>query len=133
MAPYGELIESSGYVPLTGFTGHLQTEASNGLIYMKGRFYSPAWHCFLNSDHGADPGSLNQYAYAHGNPMGRTDPSGMIQTNPWAMFCASGCGGFGGARVIAIAMAVTVGRCIPMGPSTNMEVVPLDAVPNPVI
>jgi RHS repeat-associated protein len=78
-APYGELIQSSGYVPLTGFTGHLQTEP-NGLIYMRGRFYSPAWHCFLNSDQGADPGSLNQYAYCHGNPMTLVDPSGL---NAW--------------------------------------------------
>ena len=48
------------------------------LIYMKGRFYSPAWHCFLNSDQGADPNSLNQYAYAGGNPFVNTDPSGMF-------------------------------------------------------
>ena len=45
--------------------------------HMRGRFYSPAWHCFLNSDQGADPNSLNQYAYAGGNPMMNVDPSGM--------------------------------------------------------
>ena len=45
--------------------------------HMKGRFYSPAWHCFLNSDQGADGGQWSQYAYAHGNPFINVDPSGM--------------------------------------------------------
>jgi len=57
-------------------TQFVQTEP-NGLIYMRGRFYSPAWHCFLNPDQGADPSQLNQYAYAGGNPMVNVDPSGM--------------------------------------------------------
>jgi RHS repeat-associated protein len=77
--PHGESLSNftSGYLPLTGYTGHLQTEP-NGLIYMKGRFYSPAWHRFLNSDHGADPKRLNQYAYVGGNPLMATDPTGMV-------------------------------------------------------
>jgi RHS repeat-associated protein len=74
--PYGERLASSGYLPLTGYTGHLQEEP-NGLIYMKGRFYSPAWHRFLNSDQGVDPQSLNQYAYCGGNPMVCVDPIGL--------------------------------------------------------
>jgi len=80
-APFGERITnpaySSGYVPIIGYTGHLQTEANGNLIYMRGRFYSPAWHRFLNSDQGADPSQLNQFAYAGGSPMMATDPSGM--------------------------------------------------------
>ncbi len=75
--PYGEYLYGTGYVPLTGYTGHIQTEP-NGLIYMRGRFYSPAWHVFLNSDQGADPNSWNQYAYAGGNPLVNSDPSGMF-------------------------------------------------------
>jgi len=75
--PYGESLgQAWGYMPLTGYTGHLQTEP-NGLIYMRGRFYSPAWHCFLNSDQGADPKQWSQYAYAGGNPFINVDPSGM--------------------------------------------------------
>lgn len=76
--PYGELLASStsGYYPLTSYTGHIQTEP-NGLIYMRGRFYSPAWHCFINSDKGADSGQLNQYAYCSGSPMMAYDPTGM--------------------------------------------------------
>jgi len=75
--PYGEYLanQSTGYKPLTGFTGHMQTD-STGLIYMRGRFYSPAWHRFLDSDKGVDPNSVNQVAYVCGSPMMNTDPSG---------------------------------------------------------
>jgi RHS repeat-associated protein len=78
--PYGESMPAlcSGYVPLTGYTGHIQTEA-NGLIYMKGRFYSPAWHRFLHSDQGVDASSMNQFAYCGGSPFMAVDPSGLIQ------------------------------------------------------
>jgi hypothetical protein len=45
--------------------------------YLKGRFYSPAWHRFLNSIHGVDPTMLNQYACTPGSPLMVTDPAGM--------------------------------------------------------
>ncbi|WP_243294480.1 RHS repeat domain-containing protein [Geothrix mesophila] len=75
--PYGELMSQSDYQPVTGYTGHLQTEVS-GLIYMRGRYYSPAWHAFVNSDQGVDPRLWNQEAYAGGSPFLGRDPSGMI-------------------------------------------------------
>jgi RHS repeat-associated protein len=78
--PYGELIGTPiytyGYRPLTGYTGHVQTD-STGLIYMRGRFFSPSWHRFINSDQGVDWSGWNQMAYAGGSPMQRIDPSGM--------------------------------------------------------
>ena len=64
------------YAPLTGYTGHLQQDPS-GLTYMRGRFYSPAWHRFLNSDQGVDPSTFNQMAYVGGSPFMAVDPSGM--------------------------------------------------------
>jgi len=75
---FGEslLLASAGYLPMTGYAGHLQTEP-DGLIYMKGRFYSPVWHRFASSDQGADPNQLNQLAYCGGNPMMYVDPSGL--------------------------------------------------------
>ena len=74
---YGELISATGsYVPLTGYTGHLQADAT-GLIYMRGRYFSPAWHAFVNSDQGADSGTWNQRGYVGGSPFMGTDPSGM--------------------------------------------------------
>lgn len=80
-ATYGEWIKSEGYVPLTGYTGHIQQDAT-GLIYMRGRYYSPAWHRFVNSDQGVDPNSWNQMAYVGGSPFHATDPSGeMIVRN----------------------------------------------------
>jgi len=82
--PYGEQMIGefngkrfpSGYRPVTGYTGHIN-EDQTGLIYMRGRYYSPLWHRFVNSDQGADPNSLNQYAYVGGRPFSATDPSGM--------------------------------------------------------
>jgi len=76
--PYGEAMPlyTSGYIPLTGYTGHVQTD-DTGLIYMKGRYYSPAWHRFINSNRGADPNQLNQFAYVNGSPLMAIDPSGM--------------------------------------------------------
>ncbi len=75
--PYGEYVAnySSGYQPLTGYTGHVQTDVTR-LIYMRGRYYSPSWHRFLSSDHGLDPNSMNQRAYVGGNPFMNIDPSG---------------------------------------------------------
>lgn len=80
--PYGELFDTgntttTGYRPLTGYTGHLQPDAT-GLIYMRGRFYSPAWHRFLNADYGVDPRSWNQFAYVGGSPFHRVDPTGFM-------------------------------------------------------
>jgi RHS repeat-associated protein len=69
-------VQSQGYVPLTGYTGHIQTDAT-GLIYMRGRFYTPGWHRFVNSDQGVDPESWNQMSYTGGSPFHATDPGGM--------------------------------------------------------
>jgi len=82
--PYGERIpgepHTMGYAPLTGYTGHLHTEPS-GLVYMKARFYSPAWHRFLNPDWGVDALSWNQFAYAGGSPFHATDPTGLMMSS----------------------------------------------------
>jgi RHS repeat-associated protein len=61
---------------LTGYTGHVQTDATR-LIYMRGRYYSPSWHRFLNSDHGLDANIWNQNSYTGGSPLSAVDPSGM--------------------------------------------------------
>lgn len=88
--PYGELINSTGlngynYVPLTGYTGHIQADVT-GLIYMRGRYYSPSWHAFVNSDQGVDPSTWNQRAYVGGSPFMGVDPSGMVLQQ----FCING-------------------------------------------
>jgi RHS repeat-associated protein len=90
--PYGEEMAGTyngqalptGYKPVTGYTGHLNEDLS-GLIYMKGRYYSPLWHRFINSDQGVDPRSINQYAYVGGSPFMAKDPMGMAAT----MYCTT--------------------------------------------
>jgi RHS repeat-associated protein len=66
-----------GYKPITGYTGHVNEDLT-GLIYMRGRYYSPAWHRFVSSDQGVDPLSINQFAYVGGMPFMAKDPTGMI-------------------------------------------------------
>jgi len=54
---------------------------TNGLIYMRARYYSPELRRFVNAD--IIPGAisqavtLNRYAYANGNPVSNVDPFGL--------------------------------------------------------
>ncbi|HEX6292818.1 MAG TPA: DNRLRE domain-containing protein [Herpetosiphonaceae bacterium] len=70
---------SSGY----GYTGHRQD--ASGLLYARHRFYDPITATWLTSDpFPADetaPGSLNRYSYVRGNPISRTDPLGLYDTD----------------------------------------------------
>jgi hypothetical protein len=59
-----------------------------GLIYMRGRYYSPAWHRFVSSDQGVDPLSINQFAYVNGSPFMATDPSGMVMLCRWEQWAS---------------------------------------------
>lgn len=61
-----------------GFTGEMEDD--NNLVYLRSRYYSHDTGTFLSQDtmegNTHDPMSLNRYAYAHGNPVNRVDPSG---------------------------------------------------------
>ena len=70
---------------------------SNGLIYMRARYYSPELRRFINADIIAGQISnaitLNRYAYANGNPVSNIDPFGLsaerettTNTNFWDLF-----------------------------------------------
>ena len=54
---------------------------SNGLLYMRARYYSPVLKRFVNADIIAgvitDPVTLNRYSYANGNPVSNIDPFGL--------------------------------------------------------
>lgn len=54
---------------------------SNGLIYMRARYYSPELRRFINADIVAgeisNAATLNRYAYANGNPVSNIDPFGL--------------------------------------------------------
>ena len=55
-----------------GFFGVMSD--ANGLIAMRARYYNPLTMRFLNSDPAMD--GLNWYAYANGNPINFSDPTG---------------------------------------------------------
>ncbi len=76
--PYGETRYSSGDTPTDQrFTGQRQ----DGSLYDFGaRFFDPQIGRFISADtfiqDPYDPQTLNRYAYARGNPLRYTDPSG---------------------------------------------------------
>ena len=76
-SPYGTIRyrQSNHDTPFLygGFFG-VMTDA-NGLIAMRARYYNPLTMRFLNSDPAMD--GLNWYAYANGNPISNSDPSGL--------------------------------------------------------
>jgi RHS repeat-associated protein len=77
-APFGGVEEDMGVGSRFGFTGR---EAEPGdLMYYRARFYDPDAGRFTTQDlvEGLleNPQSLNRYAYALGNPVNYTDPSG---------------------------------------------------------
>ena len=50
---------------------------SNGLLYMRARYYNPYLCRFANPDPSGFAGGLNLYAYADGNPISMSDPFGL--------------------------------------------------------
>ena len=53
------------------------TTDPNGLICMRARYYNPYLCRFLNADPAGFSGGLDLYAYADGNPVSFSDPSGL--------------------------------------------------------
>jgi len=80
---YGKLISRTGTSDVIfGYNGRdgVVTD-SNGLIYMRARYYSPDMKRFINADIVAGSISnavtLNRFAYANGNPVSFVDPFGL--------------------------------------------------------
>ena len=80
---YGKLLSRTGTSKVIfGYNGRdgVITE-SNGLIYMRARYYSPEMKRFINADVVAGEISnavtLNRFAYANGNPVSHIDPFGL--------------------------------------------------------
>ncbi len=82
-APYGELVNHTGTtsVPFL-FNGRdgVMTD-SNGLYYMRARYYNPEIKRFINQDVKIGnidaPMTLNRYAYVSGQPISYVDPFGL--------------------------------------------------------
>jgi RHS repeat-associated protein len=68
-----------------GFTGHEHLD-DIGLIQMNGRIFEPTLGVFLQGDtsvpHPQDLQSFHRYAYCRNNPMGCSDPTGMVDSPP---------------------------------------------------
>jgi RHS repeat-associated protein len=80
---YGKLVCRTGDTPIIfGYNGRdgVVTD-SNGLVYMRARYYSPDMRRFVNADIVAGELSnaitLNRFAYANGNPVSFVDPFGL--------------------------------------------------------
>ncbi|MEP6985742.1 MAG: RHS repeat-associated core domain-containing protein, partial [Chloroflexota bacterium] len=63
-----------------GYAGEMEDES--GLVYLRARYYNRITGTFLSLDPSEgninNPMSLNGYAYAYGNPVNNTDPSGSV-------------------------------------------------------
>jgi RHS repeat-associated protein len=82
-APYGELVSHTGSTSTPFlFNGRdgVMTD-SNGLYFMRARYYNPEVKRFINRDvvQGSISNglSLNRYAYVNGNPVSYVDPFGL--------------------------------------------------------
>jgi len=82
--PYGLLMGGDASITPFLFNGMygVMTD-SNGLYYMRARFYSPEIRRFVNQDvllGYADNGqSLNRFIYVTGDPISKTDPFGLVE------------------------------------------------------
>jgi RHS repeat-associated protein len=72
----GSTSSNSGYASRFGFTGQAWLPEI-GMYYYRARLYSPALGRFMQVDPLGYSQGLNVYNYVHGDPINRTDPSGL--------------------------------------------------------
>jgi len=93
--PYGVERPSATANDKEKFTGYFR-DASTGLDYADQRYHQPGVGRFMTPDpnggsaQGADPGSLNRYAYTRGDPVNRVDPKGLDDDFP-GYYCGDFC------------------------------------------
>ncbi len=104
-SPYGIVTHRTGNTGtpflFAGVTG-VQAD-SNGLLYMRARYYNPHLRRFINSDPSGFAGGMNFYAYANGNPLMFIDPSGL---------CGEESNTIGVALIKTLDKTIRVGRTI---------------------
>ena len=76
---FGNLDQASGLKQTHLYAGEYWDQDAQ-LLYLRARWYDPKIGRFISADpfegKQRDPRSLNRYAYAHGDPVHNTDPSG---------------------------------------------------------
>jgi RHS repeat-associated protein len=84
-SPYGAATSSGTSATPLQFTGR-DDDGASGLYYYRTRYYSPQLSRFISQDPAGLAGGINTYAYAGGNPVSNSDPSGQFYitfTNIW--------------------------------------------------
>ena len=86
--PYGELLSENKCGIMFLYSGELGVATdSNGLYYMRARYYNPEIKRFINQDvmtgSIVNTPTLNRYAYVNGNPISLNDPSGLSPFLNW--------------------------------------------------
>ncbi len=90
--PYGELIEGEYRedIPFLYNGQYGVTTDSNGLYYMRARYYNIEIKRFINQDVLLGVlervSSLNRYAYVEGNPISYLDPFGLEKSYNWETY-----------------------------------------------
>ena len=75
--PYGKLTGATGSIQQPfGYTGQY-TDTETGLLYLRARYSDPTTGQFLTRDP-IVARTRSAYAYADGNPINRTDPTGLV-------------------------------------------------------
>ena len=78
---YGKIANESETIPqLFKYVGQygVQYEAQNNIYYMQARYYDPTLGRFISEDPIGLEGGINLYAYVRGNPVLRTDSTGLV-------------------------------------------------------
>ena len=128
--PYGQEKPSATTNDTEKFTGYYR-DASTGLDYADQRYHQPGVGRFMTPDPSTNnvsynnPGSLNMYTYANGDPANNTDPTGLDSYGTCISYynsCGQGSGseipnqmafgyiGNGGAQAIADALGLYNGQ-----------------------
>ena len=86
--PYGELLSENKCGIMFLYNGELGVAMdSNGLYYMRARYYNPEIKRFINQDvmtgSIVNTPTLNRYAYVNGNPISLNDPFGLSPFLNW--------------------------------------------------
>ena len=94
--------------------GAREYDAETGLYYQRARYYDPRLRRFVSRDPVGLAGGVNEYAYAGGDPVNATDPSGLswecfagryyaeaaafrTPGGVWSLASVTACGGGGGS------------------------------------